>query len=166
MNIRKQVITRLDSNMFGMVGAYISYYYYNSWKRYKLSFFIIGLLILFAHRYVSFEAEFGFYICMFSFTLVSIGVLFLLPFLSEYKRGKGILYKFFTFISITSYSMYLLNNSIFNDYAQNLANQFLLKGNYLILVKYIWYCVFIFIGSFLLYKIYEKPMMELREKFN
>jgi len=166
INIRKQVFTRLDSNMFGMVGAFISYYYSESWKRYKLPFFIIGLVLLLVQRYVSFGDEFGIYMCVFSFTLVSIGVLLLLPFLSEYKRGQGFLYKFFTFISIISYSMYLLNLSLFNEYGQKLIEQFNLTGYYLIFVKYIWYWFFVIIGSFLLYKLFEKPMMEQREKFN
>jgi peptidoglycan/LPS O-acetylase OafA/YrhL len=165
MNIRKQVFTRLDSNMFGMVGAYISYYYRDAWIKYKLPLLIIGIVILLVQRYIDFGDGYGIYMCVFSFSLVSLGVLFLLPFFSGYKNGSGFIYKFFTFISIISYSMYLLNYSLFSEYGRHLLDYFSLTGYNLILVQYIWYWLFVILGSFILYKFYEKPMMDLREKF-
>ena len=54
----------------------------------------------------------GIYFCVFSFTLISTGTLFMLPYLSELKTGNGLLYKPITYISLISYSMYLLNLSI------------------------------------------------------
>jgi peptidoglycan/LPS O-acetylase OafA/YrhL len=166
MNIRKQVFTRLDSNMYGLVGALISFYYKEVWKKYKNILFLIGIIILIVHRYIPFGGAYGIYMCVFSFSLMSLGVLLLLPLLSEYKKGSGIIYNIFTFISIISYSMYLLNYSIFNEYGILGFNHCSLTGDTLIFAKYFWYWFFIIMGSFLLYKFYEKPMMKIREKFS
>jgi peptidoglycan/LPS O-acetylase OafA/YrhL len=166
MNIRKQVFTRLDSNMFGLVGAFVSFYYKEAWKKHKNVLLIIGIIILLFHRYIiPFGVSFGIYECVFSFSLVSLGVLFILPFLSEYKKGSGIIYNFFTFISIISYSLYLCNYSLFKTYGLYIFNHFYLTGPTFIIARYLWYWGFSIFGSFLLYKFYEKPMMDLREKF-
>ncbi len=165
LNLRKQVITRLDSNMFGMVGALVAFYYREAWKKYKDILFIAGISILIIHKLITSRVEFGLYNCVFSFSLVSLGVLLILPFLSEYKKGKGLFFKFFTFISIISYSLYLINLSMFYEFGINLLDNFSLTGKTLVFVRYTWYWIFSLSGSYILYKFYEKPMMELREKF-
>jgi peptidoglycan/LPS O-acetylase OafA/YrhL len=165
LNIRRQVFTRLDSNMFGMVGAFMSYYYNSSWKKYKQHFFVVGVVLLVALRFFDFFDNFGIYTCVFSFSLLSLGVLFLLPQLSEYKKGSGFVFRVTTFISIISYSMYLLNLSIFGEFGVLLLQQFPLTGITYMFVQYLWYWFFIITGSAVLYKFFEKPMMELREKF-
>ena len=165
INIRKQVFTRLDSNMFGLVGAFISFYYKEAWKKHKNLLFIIGIIILIVHRYIYLAVGMGVYMCIFSFSLVSLGVLLILPFLSEYKKGTGIIFTFFTFISIISYSLYLLNLSMFSEFGLNLFNRCSLTGHTMVIVRYMWYWFFSISGSFLLYTFWEKPMMNLREKF-
>ena len=168
LNIRKEVLTRLDSNMYGVVGAFMFYYYNKLWKKYKNILLGSGIAIIICHRYfldILFEG-YGIYKCVFSFSLVSLGVLFTLPFLNDLKKGTGIIYKVFTFISIISYSLYLVNYSIFNGYAVRLLNICSFTGNTLLAAQYIWYWLFSFIAAYLLYRLFEKPMMELREKFN
>ena len=168
LNIRKEVLTRLDSNMYGVVGAFMLYYYNEVWKKYKNILLISGIAIIICHRYfldILYEG-YGIYKCVFSFSLVSLGVLFTLPFLNELKKGTGIIYQVFTFISIISYSLYLVNYSIFNGYAVRLLNICSFTGNTLLTAQYIWYWIFSFVAAYLLYKLFEKPMMELREKFN
>lgn len=166
-NIRKQVLTRLDSLMFGVTGAFFYYYYNELWKKYKNIFFGIGLIILFIQRYFLTQTfvGFGIYECVFSFSLVSLGVLFILPFLSEYKYGAGILYKILTKISIISYSLYLLNYSLITEYGLKVFDNFSPTGNKIIYARYLSYWILLIISSTILYKYFEKPMMELRENF-
>jgi len=166
LNLRKQVITRLDSNMFGLLGALVAYYYRETWTKYKNILFVTGIIMLVAHKFMSTRAEFGMYSCVFSFSLVSLGVLFTLPFLSEYKKGEGFVFRFLTFISIISYSLYLLNLSLFNELGLNLLDHLGLTGKTLVVVRYTWFWVFSLAGSFLLYKFFEKPMLGLRERFS
>ena len=81
--------------MFGVLGAYISYYYKSLWIKFRKQLLFIGVFIFFASKFIlpHFTSIDGVYFCVFSFTLTSIGTLFLLPYLSELKKGNGFLYK-------------------------------------------------------------------------
>ncbi|WP_158635185.1 acyltransferase family protein [Formosa maritima] len=161
---RKQVITRLDSLMFGVIGAYISFYYKEYWVKYKLILLIIGVVIFWLeknlHLFVS-NIGFGIYKSVFSFTISSIATLMTLPFLSQYKNGKGFVFKWVTIISLISYSMYLINLSLVQNYILTMFPEDLKEFEYL---RYIAYWVVIILGSILLYKFIEIPFMKLRDK--
>src|SRR5689334_11843153 len=49
--IRKQVLTRMDSIMYGFLGAYFSYYRFAFWDKWKNGLFIAGVLFLFGSRF-------------------------------------------------------------------------------------------------------------------
>jgi peptidoglycan/LPS O-acetylase OafA/YrhL len=166
LNIRKEVLTRLDSIMFGLVGAGLSYYFKEHWKKFKNLLFFIGIFILIIQRYLLSQSlvGFGIYECVFSFSLISFGVLLLLPFLSEYKKGSGILFSLLTFISITSYSLYLINYTLFHFYGLLLFDHWHISHLKLVLVRYLYYWLFSLLGAYLLYCFYERPAMNLREK--
>jgi peptidoglycan/LPS O-acetylase OafA/YrhL len=166
---RKQVITRLDSLMFGVVGAYISFYHNSLWNKFKTQLIIIGISIFISWKYIlpNFTAFDGIYSCVFKFTLISIGTLCMLPYLSNVKTGNGFLYKIITYISLISYSMYLLNLSIV---------QFLIirkiPWNYItendcivVLSNYFGYWLLVIGLSILMYKYFEIPMTALRDRF-
>ena len=112
--LRKQVITRVDSLMFGLLGAYINFYYFDKWIKYKKSFLILGISYFLIAKFILpyYINLNSLYFTVFSFTLTSISTLLLIPFLSNWKKTKSILYKPITYISLISYSMYLINNSI------------------------------------------------------
>jgi peptidoglycan/LPS O-acetylase OafA/YrhL len=167
--LRKEVITRLDSIMFGFLGAYLAYYKSSIWDKYKNIFFGIGLFLLISQKLYTFifDEDF-FYLNYFSFTITSIGTLLLLPKLDTVQKGSGLIYRFFTFISIISYAMYLLHLSLIQ---KNLI-PLLFSGLYtadnlsLTLIKYLSYWTLTILLSYLLYKYYENPMTKLREKFS
>lgn len=165
---RKQVVTRLDSLMFGVIGAYINYYYHKSWIKYKNQLFLLGIVLFIISKFIlrKFLAINGIYFCVFSFSLISIATLFLLPYLSELKTSKGFLYKPITYLSLTSYSMYLLNLSIVQRWIlDNIPWHNYLSNGYIILIsKYGLYWVLVVGLSILIYKYFEIPMTSLREK--
>lgn len=163
INYRKQVLTRLDSLMFGLIGAFFSFYYKRIWTKYKGSLLVIGILILYIQHFFYNTIDlmnFPIYQCVYSFTITSIGTVFLIPFLSEYKMEDGIIYKSVTYISLISYSMYLLNLTLVHHYFVNFINIYI---THMPLILYISYLSFTVIGSILLYKYFEKPFMNLRE---
>jgi peptidoglycan/LPS O-acetylase OafA/YrhL len=92
----------------------------------------------------------------------------LLPYLSDYKKGSGVLYKFITYISLISYSMYLLNLSVIQNWIINripwadldLSKNFILLTTF----KYGLYWFLVIFLSILLYKYFEIPMTRLRDK--
>lgn len=169
--IRSQVIDRLDGIMFGVLGAYLAHYNKKGWIRNKKILFFMGIAILLLHK-ISIDAKWyehsNLYFFVFSFTVASIGTLLLLPLLSEYKVGKGFFYKIITYLSLISYSMYLINLTIIQNIVLPFTTDVMfsnIDGGWAILLKYGLYWFFTITGSILLYKYFEYPIMSLREKF-
>ncbi len=164
----RQVITRLDSLMYGVISAYIQFYYKTAWLKYKTVLLFLGILIftltktLFLFNFIS---DYGFYNCVLSFSVISIATAFLLPYLSDLKSGNGILYKGITVISLISYSMYLLNLSVVQ---LNIINKIPWKTMIddkclIIFFKYSAYWIFTILGAILIYKYFEIPTTRLRD---
>ena len=165
---RQQVITRLDSLMFGIIGAYIMYYYRELWLRYKGFLLILGLAVIIGLKVADLNGLMPvrrMFNCVFSFSVFSLGILLLLPYLSDLKKGKGTLYRFMTITSLISYSMYLVNYTLikilllkkipFNDFIGNsMESQILLYALFWILT---------YVISALLFKYFEIPMMNFRD---
>ena len=165
---RAQVVTRLDSMMYGVIGAFVSYYFNNFWIRYKSQFLILGIFIFIVIRLNLFEFQlFDIYESVFSFTFISIATLFLLPYLSMMKNGDGWIYRFLTIISLISYSMYLVNLSIVQYWILPCFDWDKIKSfnSYFALIfKYFSYWFFTIMLSVLIYKYFEIPIMNLRDK--
>jgi peptidoglycan/LPS O-acetylase OafA/YrhL len=160
--LRKQVITRLDTPMFGIIGAYVAWYWKKVWFRFRYPLLIAGIGLLILHKY-SYNWWQGWpfyytYDCVFSFSIAGLATLFLLPCLSEIKHGKGFWYKAITYTSIISYSMYLLNLSVIQHL---IMPEIVSKPSY---TGYILFWILTYILSVIMYKYFEKPVMDLRQK--
>ena len=166
---RKQVITRLDSLMFGVLGAYISFFHHRAWTTFKIQFLYTGIFLFLAWKFIlpKFTKYDDLYFCVFRFTIFSIATLFLLPYLSQLKTGKGFLYKIITYLSLISYSAYLINFTLVQRWIigsipwERITNDTYVIGasNYFLF----WFLVIAM--SILIYKHFEVPMTSLREKF-
>ena len=110
LNLRKEVVTRLDSLMFGVLGAYVSIFYKDLWAKIATPAVVIGLgLLLFDRAKSVIFHDIMFYVNYFSLTVTAVGTLLLLPKLSSWKVNSGFFVDIITFVSLISYSMYLLN---------------------------------------------------------
>ena len=165
---RNQVTTRLDSLMLGVLGAYCSQYHKSFFSKNKFILLFAGVLILLMQTACDLFhlVGFGLYQCVFSFTVTAIGGVFLLPFLSELRTGSGFIYKIITYISIVSYSLYLLSDYFLRcfmlkyiDYHS--LSRFLPASS--MFIQYLLYWVYVFIGAHILYKCIEKPFMDFRK---
>jgi len=163
--IRKELISRLDSLMFGLLGAWVLHYHPRVWKKHKNPLFILGLVILALEHKTMALSGLGLYLCVFSLSAVSIGVLFLLPFLSDLKGGNGWMYRTITFISAISYSLYLVNYSLFNLIAILLKRGLNLPPTDKNLFLFFAFWIVAFGLASVLHFFYEMPMMRLRERF-
>lgn len=157
--IRKSVITRLDSIMYGMLAAYISLNFSHLWDKLK-KLFALGLLLWIGNFLISDIYGYGWYGIWLSIPIQTIAVFFMIPYLSTIKTGKGIAYRFFTFISMISYSMYLINSTPVNKFLQIDRLEVYTKN-------YSWFPFLIFVistfaGAYFLYRFIEKPFMNLR----
>lgn len=166
--IKQPVFFRLDSIMFGVLGAYL-YYYKSKFWQYKGWLFWIGIFISVIPPIALNHFDNTFIRDYLMISLESIGILFVIPKLLSIKTGKGFLFRVITFISMISYSLYLLNLSPFDKIRGGARFQSLLQNMQQMgmpygISQFIFFLLFSFIGAYLLYRLIELPMMKLRDR--
>lgn len=165
---RKQVLTRLDSIMYGVLGAYVFCYHSKIWSNYNKKFFALGILLVTSSKILNvlnLKSPIGLYNCVFSFSTFSIGVLLLLPYLTKLKSKKVFISNIISKTSILSYAMYVLHLSIIQFWIIDKINwhNLPLNSNYIITIKYLLFWILTFLLSHTLYKYFELPFMNLRK---
>jgi len=165
---RKQVFTRLDSLMFGVICAYVQYYHKRIWLARKRTLLLIGLSIFVLTKALELSewaSPGGFYNCVLSFVVTALATASLLPYLSTLKSGKGYLYRGLTTISLISYSMYLLHLSVVQVFiVHRIPWSELIENEHLMtFLRYSTYWILTLLVSILTYKYYELPVMKLRD---
>ena len=157
---RKIVMARLDSIAYGLLAAWISYYYEKYWIKLKMPAFFTGILmIIFIVNYAS--PNTSFYKQVIYFSITPISAMLLLPFAASIKKTKGILVRIFAHISKISYSMYLINLALV---AEVIKFNFSPANETDAILKYVLYWSVVIVVSSVMYQYYEKPAMNLRDK--
>lgn len=159
VTFRKTVACRLDTIIYGVLAAWVKYYYQTIWNKVKFGSFTLGLVGIILMSYMDNQPN-DFFTKTFYFNLTSIFAMLLLPFADSVKNYRTIIGKGFTHISIISYSMYLINLGLV---AQVIVKQFPPQNQLDSLLKYGWMWAVVIIASSLLYRYFEKPMMKLRD---
>ncbi len=158
VEIRKVVLTRLDAIGYGLFAAWVAFYYEDFWRKYKIHAFIIGIALHFF--IVNFDGNYIFFQII-GASLVPLSYMFLLPLATAIKTGRGFIAKCVTHISKISYSMYLINLGLVGNF---MGLHFPVKNTTDGLIKYAIYWAVIIALSSVIYKYYEKPIMDLRNK--
>ena len=170
INLRREVVPRLDSLMFGVLGAYVSLYHQDIWSKVANKGFAIGVFLMVFNKVFYLATHSMFYLNYVNLTLTAVATLLLLPKLSTIKHDAGWLVSVVTFISLTSYSMYLLNLTPVQGFILPAVMRWLAGNgtiyNHIYLVQYILYWLITVTGSFLLYRYFERPMTALRDRFH
>lgn len=165
---RKIVILRLDSLMFGIIGVYLQFNQPQIWQRFRYHLLVAGIFLLVMMNINPYNWKYFYFpLC---FNIEAITTFCFLPYLSGLKTTKVKIFDIvFIFISIISYSMYLLNLSVVNFNLIPHIRHLLVQTNLPLAVSgytyYLLYWFLVMFGSFLLYHFYENPMTRLREKF-
>ncbi len=168
LSLKAVVIYRLDAIFYGVLASWIYCCRNNFWQKGKSFFLIAGifcfLFIFFGFGKIPFTEEgLNSFLYIVYLPVVSISIAFFLPFLSGWKSEKSKLKNPIVFISLISYSVYLLHYSVILQ----LMKYFTDIENYPMLQKHIFTIVYLLLTIFFsygLYVWYEKPMMDLREK--
>lgn len=168
VSLKAVVIYRLDAIFYGVLASWIYCRYANFWKKNKSVFLVIGILcflfIAFGIGKIGFRPEGqNRFLYIAYLPIVSISISFFLPFLSGWKSEKSKLKSPVVFISLISYSIYLLHYSVILQ----LMKYFIPIEEYPMSQKHAFtftYLLLTIILSYGLYIWYEKPMMDLREK--
>jgi peptidoglycan/LPS O-acetylase OafA/YrhL len=159
VTFRKVVLMRLDAIVYGVLAAYIKFYYLDHWKKYARPLFIWGIILALTIPYFSFPNWFS---NTLGFNLVAISATLLLPLADGYKSFKTNIGKAVTHISLISYSMYLINLGLVS---MVIGTNFPIQENATDgLVKYGIYWVIVIVVSSLIFKYFELPFTSLRDK--
>ena len=157
---RKVVLLRLDTLMYGVLAAFVRFYYSGLWDRHRqrafyLFLFGMGVTLLGYPLFL----RYNFWLKTFYITQVGITVMLLVPKLEGLKTGKGFGLRLFTYLSKISFCIYLLNRTPILKSMMQLApprNLIMAMGEYAL------YIALILISATLLHKYVEKPILKLR----
>lgn len=161
VKFRKVVITRLDAIMYGVFFAWIRYYYLNLHRKLAWPLFIAGILIVHYSMDFAKQNPVGFHAKTWYFSAVGLGAAMLLPLADKFKTCNNLFGRAVVHISLISYSMYLINLALV---AQVIENNFWPAEGNQALMLYVVYWSVVIIASTLLYKYFEKPMMDFRDR--
>ena len=158
--INKVVIYRMDGIAFGLLAAFIKHYYPKFWYKSRNFALIAGLLLSYVVMYATWLPN-DFSTKVYRLSLLSVGCLLLLPKFDSIKTAPRLLTRAVTHISLISYSMYLINLALV---AEIIRDHFPPHGSKTAWFTYFIYWFVIILVSTLLYKYFEKPMMDLRDR--
>lgn len=160
LNIRKQVVTRLDSLYIGVIGGFLIKKVKIK-KRDSIVFLSIGLAYLFYSRYLGFSIN-SLILSSFAPAIFSVAVLFTFPFLIELDIKGSKIKEIITNISLYSYSLYLVNLSLVKLWI--LRSIWIGSNEATIIIRYMLFWILCFIISKYLYWHFEKPIMKYRDR--
>lgn len=155
VTFRKVVLCRLDGIGFGTLFAYIHFYYPQLWNKIKKSCLVLGLILFFSIPYITVYPNL-FFFKTFYFTITAISCVLCIPYFSTLNVKPTYTSKIITYISLISYSLYLINLSIVLQLIKNYSS----FNGY---INYSLFWIINFITATFLYVYYEKPIMDLRD---
>ena len=160
VKIYKVVIYRLDGIALGLLAAFIKYWRPKFWFKSRNISFLAGIVISYVILYATWLPN-DFTTKVFKIFFQSIGCFLLLPKFDSIKKAPPIITQMFTHISLISYSMYLINLALVSEI---IRDNFPPRGPQTSWALYLIYWFVVITFSTLLYKYYEKPIMDLRDK--
>jgi peptidoglycan/LPS O-acetylase OafA/YrhL len=156
--IRKIVPMRFDSIGFGLLAAWVHFYYPQLWIKSKWVCFALGVSLFGVVLAFNFNNS-PYFACTSYFTVSALASMCLLPLAEQEKThsGGG---KPVVFISLISYALYLTNLGITGALIINNTHYW----------EHPWLYYFVYLGgtvafSTLVYVFFEKPLTNLRERF-
>lgn len=148
------LLNRLDGISFGVIGALLAYFHGDIWKKLRYPGVFVSIILFFINKFcVEWKSV--------SLLLDSFVVLSLLPFLSNFKiQRHNFITRIITWISLISYSLYLLNLFILDNMINPFTHLYMQKNSIKLFIFILFSCLF----STILYKNVEVPVMKWRDK--
>lgn len=160
VKIYKVVIYRLDGIALGLLAAFIKYWHPKSWFKIRNISFLAGIILSYTIIYSTWLPN-DFSTKVFKLFFQGLGCVLLLPKFDSMKKAPITITKIVTHISLISYSMYLINLGLV---AGIIIDNFPPHGPRSAWAMFLTYWFVVITFSTLLYKYYEKPMTDLRDK--
>jgi peptidoglycan/LPS O-acetylase OafA/YrhL len=167
LNLKALVIYRLDAIYYGFILAYIFYYKRSFFKEFRYKLFLLGIVLLAVLNLILpiglvFKTH-PFYLNVLYLPLNTITITLFLPFLYYIRKPHIKLQNIVLKISVYSYAMYLLHYT-FILYLMQLIYPFEHLNLYQKMICVLVYISITYILSSMVYKYYEKPITNLRDK--
>lgn len=177
-HVRRIVFIRLDSIMYGVLGAFLKFYFPTLWEKKSLFPYmnLMGIICLFVTHYAYLEAidnNTTIFINTIYFSVSGIGVMFLLPQIDSLKEPPKygitkIMGKITTHISLISYSLYLTHGYLILGHLIRYKNEYFDKqlphSPFSGVLYFISYLLISIIISTILYYTVEITFMNKRTK--
>lgn len=166
-SLKAVVLYRIDAIYIGVLAAIISLVQVDFWKKHQLpaacigGVLFFGLFALFQIFDRSSEA-FKTLLNVWYLPLNSISIALFLPYLSQLQVKSVAIVRPITFISVISYSMYLLHYSIVLQLMRTRVDIEIMSFSGKILFS-IGYIAITILLAYFLYRLYEKPLTDLRD---
>src|SRR5574343_278755 len=148
--------------------AWIRFNFEVFWKKYKELFLFLGIgiffFLLFGISSSNLRIEQSpFFWNVLYLPLTSLGFAFILPIFSEWKLSNSFLKNPIVFVSKISYAIYLIHYSVILQLMKYFVDTTVLTSHQRHFFT-ILYLMITFLMAYILYRFYEKPMMNLRDK--
>jgi len=163
--LRRVVVFRLDSLIYGVVGAIFKFYWPKVFQRMKYVGLNLGVFLLVFAIFLRFDEGLNDSILKRTvlFPIISIAFLFCLPWLSSLKNvGEGFFTKIITNVSIWSYSLYLIHVPLM-DALSYVFKGYLGKGVFFDVFVFLFWIGFSIVLSMVNYIYFEKPFTNFRD---
>ena len=168
VSLKSVMIYRLDAIFMGVLCSWISMNYKKSWAKFKFSSAVFGGIIMmfmyFGMGILQILPEyFPFVWNVVYLPLASLSIAFFVPLFSQMETSIAIIKAPIEFISKISYSIYLLHYSVIMQLLMLFVAKEKMSLPQLHLIT-AFYLTITIVFSYLLYRFYEKPIMDLRDK--
>jgi peptidoglycan/LPS O-acetylase OafA/YrhL len=168
VNVKAIVIYRIDAIYYGVLAAYLSSVKPKFWLKIRYPAFLFGIVTLLClniliPRNQIFIVTHPQFWNVWYFVIKSIGICLTLPLLSSIKSAPKLMLKPVTYISILSYAMYVLHYSIVMQLMKYVMPTEDFAGLDIAIFIVVYFMLTMLL-SYFLYNLYEKPMMDLRDK--
>jgi peptidoglycan/LPS O-acetylase OafA/YrhL len=157
--IRSVGIFRMDTIAFGVLGSYLSHFHYVVWHRYRFQAFLTGLAVYLLFR-AFLDDGWGKFTLL--FTVCGFALFLLLPLASSIRSGHRSIASPITHLSLISYSAYLIHRSLVVDAFRHFGGRPFTDTQ--AVAYYLLYFVVTIVLSTFLYRYFELPAMQLRER--
>jgi peptidoglycan/LPS O-acetylase OafA/YrhL len=167
---RSIVVYQLDGLMYGVLGAYTHRYAPGLWSKVRMPGLCVGialLVLLFAGKPLLLK---GSALPVYFPSLASVMTLAVLPYFSMLRSiGSKSWTSVFTFVSLISYAMYVLNLSVLQwriipAFLSVTGLNSALGADGAAVTGFVLFWPALLIGSYLLYRYFETPWMNMRDR--
>jgi peptidoglycan/LPS O-acetylase OafA/YrhL len=168
VSLKSVMIYRLDAIFMGVLCAWISMNFEKSWAKLKFPSAMIGVVIMmFMYFGMGFlgilPQTYPFIWNVVYLPLASFSIAFFVPFFSQLETSIRLIKTPVEFISKISYSIYLFHYSIIMQLLMLFVDKEKTSLLQLHLITAFYLAITVFV-SYLCYRFYEKPIMDLRSK--